>query len=392
MRSNARRLDCLDGVRGVAALVVVVFHYLSAFVPALTPDQTSDPYWLADTPLAILFNGPFAVILFFVLSGFVISKSADKLYALPPTIALRYLRLTIPMLASVIAAWLLLSLFPNEATRLAAITGTPWLSKTFNGAIPSLFSAVKDGTFEVYLHGRSRFNNALWSMRPELIGSVGIYVIYAFVRHRTYRVTTLVALFFLLLWKGHPYYYEAFIFGALIQEAWTANRLSGLNPLLALAVGVVLGSQSTDFAGRYGLDFLPTALRPGVEDGLIYPVAAALIMYASLESVVVSRFFQVGLCLFLGRISFGLYLIHVPVAYTLVMAVALAFWPMSPIALGLGLFLFMMVSISLGWLMTLVVDTPTLRVQSAIRKASRSDHSYLKAKPTFGRNVDRAHR
>src|ERR1700752_3428309 len=106
MRSDARRLECLDGVRGVAALVVVVFHYLSAFVPALTPDQTPDPYWLADTPLAILFNGPFAVVVFFVLSGFVISKSAHKRFPLLPAVALRYLRLTVPMLASVLAAWL----------------------------------------------------------------------------------------------------------------------------------------------------------------------------------------------------------------------------------------------------------------------------------------------
>lgn len=371
MRSGARRLECLDGVRGVGALIVVVFHYLSAFVPALTPDQTPDPYWLADTPLAILFNGPFAVIVFFVLSGFVISKSAHKRYPLPLTIALRYLRLTVPILASVIAAWVLLISFPNEATRLAAITGTPWLSKPFNGEIPSLLSAVKDGAFEVYLHGSSRFNNVLWSMRPELIGSVGIYVIYAFVRRVTYLVSTLAALFFLLLWKCHHYYYEAFIFGALMQEAWTANRLTGLNPVLALVVGVVLGSQGPDFANRCGLDFLPVPLRPGVEDGLIYPVAAALIVYACLESAVVWRFFRAGLCLFLGRISFGLYLIHVPIAYTLVMAVALWFWPMSPIVLGLGLLLFMAISISLGWLMTLVFDAPTLRIVSAIRKSIR---------------------
>lgn len=375
MRSDARRLECLDGVRGVAALVVVVFHYLSAFVPALTPDQTPDPYWLADTPLAILFNGPFAVIVFFVLSGFVISSSAHKPYSLPLTIALRYFRLTVPMLVSVVAAWLLLISFPNEATRLAAITGTPWLSKTFNGEIPPLFSAVEDGTFEVYLHGISRFNNALWSMRPELIGSVAIYVIYAFVRRGAYLVGTLAVLFFLLLWKGHSYYYEAFIFGALIQEAWTANRLTGLNAALALVVGVVLGSESGDFASRYRLDFLPMPIRPGVEDGLIYPVAAALIVYACLKSTAASRFFQVGPCLFLGRISFGLYLIHVPVVYTLAIAVALAFWPMSPIVVSLGLFLFVAVCISLGWLMTLVFDAPTLRVLSAIRKASRSKRS-----------------
>src|ERR1700741_4157400 len=106
---DARRLHQLDGLRGIAALTVVVFHYLSAFVPALTPDQTKNPHWLSDTPLAVTFNGPFAVVVFFVLSGFVVSKAALGQGPLPLTIALRYLRLTIPMLVSVLLAWLLLT-------------------------------------------------------------------------------------------------------------------------------------------------------------------------------------------------------------------------------------------------------------------------------------------
>ena len=193
MRYDARRVNHLDGLRGIAALTVVVFHYLSAFVPALTPDQTANPYWLSDTPLAVLFNGPFAVVVFFVLSGFVVSKAAHrKDDPLPLTVGLRYLRLTIPMLASVLIAWLLLTMFATEATKLASVTGTPWLSKTFNGEIPSLLHAIKDATYDVYLRGGSRFNNAIWSMQCELIGSVAIYAIYAFIARPAYIVTTLI--------------------------------------------------------------------------------------------------------------------------------------------------------------------------------------------------------
>lgn len=380
MPSNARRVSQLDGLRGIAALTVVVFHYLSAFVPALTPDQTANPHWLSDTPAAVLFNGPFAVVVFFVLSGFVVSSVARKNDPLPITVGLRYLRLTIPMLGSVLIAWLLLTMFPTEATKLASITGTPWLSHTFNGAIPSPLQAIKDATYEVYLHGQSRFNNAIWSMRWELIGSVTIYVVYAFIHRSAYVVAIFIALFVLLLWKGPPYYYEAFVLGVLLQEAWTHSRLKQIAPALALVIGLILGSESAGFAHRYGLDFLPLALRPGEESGMIYPIAAALVVYGCLMSIPVSKFLRSERCLFLGRISFGLYLIHVPIIYTVVMAVAVLLWPMSAITLGIGLPLFAILSVGLGWLLTVLIDAPALRMLASIRKRTFRHESFAAVK------------
>lgn len=370
MPSGARRVNQLDGLRGIAALTVVAFHYLSAFVPALTPDQTANPHWLSDTPLAVLFNGPFAVVVFFVLSGFVVSRAAHRKDPLPLTVGLRYLRLTIPMLASVLIAWLLLTAFPTEATKLASITGTPWLSRTFNGVIPSLLQAIKDATYEVYLRGQSRFNNVMWSMRWELIGSVAIYGVYAFTHRSSYIVAIFIALFVLLVWKGPPYYYEAFVLGVLMQEAWTHSRLKQVVPTLALIIGLILGSESAGFAHRYALDFLPLALRPGEKDGMIYPIAAALVVYGCLMSAPVSKFLRITQCLFLGRISFGLYLMHVPVIYTVVIAVAVLLWPMSAITVGAGLVVFIILSIGLGWLLTVLVDAPALQMLATIRKVT----------------------
>jgi peptidoglycan/LPS O-acetylase OafA/YrhL len=108
-------------------------------------------------------------------------------------------------------------------------------------------------------------------------------------------------------------------------------------------------------------------LQPGNPVGLIYPIAAALVVYGCLMSVPVAKFLQQTRCLFLGRISFGLYLIHVPIAYTVVMAVAVLLWPMSAIILGLGLLIFIALSIGLAWLMTVLVDGPTLRLLASIR-------------------------
>jgi hypothetical protein len=59
-----------------------------------------------------------------------------------------------------------------------------------------------------------------------------------------------------------------------MQEAWT-KRLRPVAPAFALIIGLILGSQTTGFAARYGLDFLPVALRPGENEGMIPPIASA---------------------------------------------------------------------------------------------------------------------
>ena len=65
------RLHALDGLRGVAALVVVAFHVLDYV--ALPRSLFS--VWLM-SPLGIFVNGPGAVHVFFVMSGFVLALAS----------------------------------------------------------------------------------------------------------------------------------------------------------------------------------------------------------------------------------------------------------------------------------------------------------------------------
>ena len=75
------RLSSLDGLRGIAALIVVA-HHASLLVPAISaayltpgggPVAGSVAWWFTYTPLKLLTAGPEAVIVFFVLSGFVLT-------------------------------------------------------------------------------------------------------------------------------------------------------------------------------------------------------------------------------------------------------------------------------------------------------------------------------
>src|SRR6185312_1226739 len=75
------RVRSLDGLRGLAALIVVEHHALLATVPWLAgpygpgplPTRGSLDWLLVYTPLHIFWAGQEFVVVFFVLSGFVLS-------------------------------------------------------------------------------------------------------------------------------------------------------------------------------------------------------------------------------------------------------------------------------------------------------------------------------
>jgi peptidoglycan/LPS O-acetylase OafA/YrhL len=64
---TSHRYKPLDSLRGLAALFVFFGHYLGIWGDIFSHKN------LVETPLGILFNGTASVMLFFVLSGFVLS-------------------------------------------------------------------------------------------------------------------------------------------------------------------------------------------------------------------------------------------------------------------------------------------------------------------------------
>lgn len=327
-----QRLDHLDGLRGAAALAVVIFHLMSALTPWLVPEHRHDAHWLAYTPVAVAWNGTFAVSVFFVLSGFVVSnatlRKSDPIWI---DIAIRYLRLAIPATASTLAAWSLLSLFPTSATQLSTLTGSPWLGWTYQEPIPGPGAAIANGMAGIFLSGGSFFNNVLWTMRPELLGSILCFAACAFTRPR-FRLAVAIAsaAVFVALRR---YDYVCFPLGIVLREAWAAGRLPFALPISAMLLGLVIGSQSGDAARRLGLDWLPDALSPEKKGGLLYPLAATLVVYGCLRSRLMITALSGRTGRFLGAVSFPLYLVHVPLIYTVV---AEAYLRASPHALALA--------------------------------------------------------
>jgi peptidoglycan/LPS O-acetylase OafA/YrhL len=380
--ADTHRIPQLDGLRGIAALIVVIFHFLLALKPSVLPDPlafasgtspaaTSRLFWLADSPIGIFFNGNFAVYLFFVLSGFVVSNAAASTSSpVYVNVFFRYLRLSIPATASIILAWVLLRWFPDEVRSLNAVLPHKWLGFISQSPVPPLSFALTDGLIDIFKDGFSGLNVVLWTMKIELLGSLSIYLIYGLVKSRHVRlaVVVLAILSCVLFYPLRMYF--GFALGVGLREAWVA-KIQVRYAAAALFAGILLGFPEPGFMERvFGLEHLRGALSVGDRGYLVSHVAALLIVYGALYSKSAVRCLTTAPIQFLGRFSFPLYLVHVPILFTVITAIYLAVTP-SPLMLGVLFFMFLLLSIGAACLFEISIDAPLLAALSLLKRRWR---------------------
>jgi peptidoglycan/LPS O-acetylase OafA/YrhL len=336
------RLRSLDGLRGAAALVVLVHHSLLLF-PALAGvyyagrrAEVLPPLSeaLAYSPLHALWAGTESVYLFFVLSGLVLvlpvlARPGFDWLAYYPR---RVLRLYGPVVAAVALGALTFPLAPRWNDELLG----PWVDRR-----PNLYpgeALIDDLTLVTGTSGRI---SPLWSLQWEVLFSLllPLYVLLLVPARRLdgVRAVALLALCAVGSWTSTNglFYLVMFAVGALtairwrsLQEAaerWSAGR-RWFWPLL-LVVALLLTTARWNLTGL-GVD--PPLARqlaflavPGV---WLLVVAAAFC--PSARAVCETRFLQ-----WAGRISFSLYLVHEPI----VLAARFLTAPASPwVAIAVG--------------------------------------------------------
>ncbi|WP_306252344.1 acyltransferase [Parvularcula sp. IMCC14364] len=111
------RLTNLDGLRGLAAMAVLLYHYTSVF-PRFWPE--------AQPPGFVIDFGGFGVHLFFIISGFVILMTLERRGATRAFLKSRFIRLYPIFWVCVTFTFLILILFPVLSA------GPDWLTYLVN--------------------------------------------------------------------------------------------------------------------------------------------------------------------------------------------------------------------------------------------------------------------
>lgn len=329
---NAKRIDSLDSLRGIAAMVVVIFHCLLSFhifydANYLNKFANEFVKYFTITPLHSLWAGKEAVLLFFVLSGFVLAipfyEGRNTTYFI--YIVRRFFRIYIPYITVMLLSALLVFLFLDfkDISGLSSTYNNRWEHSVSLKAILSYIFMINYDT--------SNVNGVVWTLFHEIRISFILPLFIAIILRfnlikgivlslglNVVMYLTLDALTFfggdaflsiIATLKSSLYYCTFFILGAVLSkyrvQLVNMNFVPAVFKLLLFVISLLLiNCRWVDVVFGINNDKIMDVIS----------VTGILLLF----SVVLASDFIKGILtkkplLWLGKVSFSLYLIHIPV-------------------------------------------------------------------------------
>ncbi|KKQ72100.1 MAG: hypothetical protein UT33_C0005G0021 [Candidatus Peregrinibacteria bacterium GW2011_GWC2_39_14] len=319
---KTEKINYLDGIRAISAIIVVFHHYILAFLPALYTGNAAESHinaaseaYLAGSPLGIFYAGNFAVCLFYILSGFVLSYKFLKFknYEIIISSAIRrYFRLVVPILVSVFVAYILMKLgffFNKEASEFSKSSW--WFAGQWSFET-SFWHMLKSGLFRVFFAYDASYNTALWMMSYIFYGSFITLGVIALFGKLKLRYVAYVLTYLILI----NTYYSAFILGIILADIFanSPNFFKKFNhfyiTIPLILIGIFFGAYpfgvytNGTIYELFNLQFLPS---PGQ---FWHIIGSFLIIIAAFASTNFQKFLSNKFLIFTGAISFSIYLIH----------------------------------------------------------------------------------
>lgn len=351
---------------------MVVHHVALVARPSLDTKTVGDAWWwITSSPLGILTSGHEFVLVFFVLSGLVVALPAIRDgFAWSKYYVTRLLRLYIPVWASLGLSAAFIVLFPRDSS---LPVQDSWLAST-NATTVTVAQWLADASLT---RAGYDLNNVLWSLRWEIVFSL-LLPLFVWVALRLRRHARLAfgvgmagTVAGVLLGNAALSYLPLFFAGTVMAvritelHEWAARR--GPRFWLVTSIASVTVMTLSNQLVSWGL------VGGGVRTALsgLSGLGAAGLVLCAIGSPAWQAFLTARVPAFLGKISFSLYLVQVPLIATVGYLVGDTQW-MLVAAIALPL------SVLVAWVFYRVVEQPSQRLArstgqfAAARLESRS--------------------
>ena len=340
------RIAYLESIRGLAALQVLLLHFLAAFAPGLVfslPAGAPIAGSVHLSPLYFLYDGYSAVYIFFALSGYVLTRSFERHLARPSSqiqiltsqVLARVVRLGLPAVAATLVAAAMMLIFGKPNIAAGDLSGSTWFAGQWNTDV-SILSVIRDGTVNALFLGYRGLPGVaflapwqqpvehslvapLWTLSIEFYGSMIILLLCACARRSraAWRLVVVLGAIFTIRSA-----YICFFMGHLLAAFRRAERPvpeSRLLPIFSIVFGVLLCVLAEVWQPQWlrSLCADPTYLLfPGQLAPMQQKVFGAILVLVGIIDLEIARRFLSGPWLVArSRLSFPLYLVHWPILF-----------------------------------------------------------------------------
>lgn len=274
------RLLVLDSLRGIAAILVVIFHYLYRYGEIYGHDFSSAD-WVE--------YGEHGVSLFFMISGFVIYWTISKLNKPMDFIVSRFSRLYPVFWASLIFTYFIVLFFGLEGRE-----------------IPLELAALNSLMFHEYLYV-PHVDGVYWTLTIELTFYFWIFVFYL-----AKKLEYLEYVFIIMSYLSVLNYYD------FVQVPYLISKVLILDHISLFLIGIIAFKYINYGASIKGSILALLALLSlflSSDDGLIVAIIA-ISFFIVLKLKI--PFLEGKIFIFFGSISYSLYLIHQNFGYVVI--------------------------------------------------------------------------
>ncbi|HDR7620860.1 TPA: acyltransferase [Bacillus mycoides] len=326
------RHEELDSIRGISSLVVMIGHYLMIFSAfqnySYEDNKPFVVYLLKETPARLIFSsGNESVIIFFVLSGFVLYESIQKTNSSYGSYLLkRICRIYIPYIVAIVIAIICQTTISKY--------GISYLSEWFNRSwtIESSLSLIAQHVLLVGKYNTDTYNSVIWSLVHEMRISIIFPLVLMVCLRKTVRGSLLSLFSFsicsvviLFLFRSSLtltsyvltlHYTVLFLLGALVAKY--------KNNLIAFYSNCTKNTKITWFLFAIllymyeGLIGEIKVLNNFIFRDYVVAISACLFVILSLSVSTFSTLLRNKYLLYLGKISYSLYLYHLISLFSLI--------------------------------------------------------------------------
>jgi peptidoglycan/LPS O-acetylase OafA/YrhL len=364
------RLQFLDGLRGWAAFCVFLGHL------GLTQTEPMSVFYnsLARIPLRLLTHGWDAVVFFFLISGAALSYKFfmdPEIKSIVKMAQFRYIRLCVPVLCAVLFIYVFL------ASGLIVDPSGQTFDTSFLGLLKNFYySTLGNGSFPLY-------NPNLWTIPIEMLGSFLIFSILILFGTSKLRYAV-YCLSIILLAKT---FYVCFIIGLFVCDIYSQVLNLSLREIQkkgfqGIIINLMLRIMSLIFACAFFWTFSPdTNTHAHISKASVFiannicpesyktPHFSVIFSFILVFlSPLLQYFFSNRVFLFLGRISFALYLFHWPIIWfiyskTITITIEKIFYKLDIITIAPWFQLFLCISLCIlyAYLFTIFFEEKLLK-------------------------------